>query len=316
MTATTVSHAHYRAQPTVGVATHRDTADGPLHFQIGVIGLTLRTSIRSVRREFRKLYASHQLNCAPQRAIEVQVDRVRPRVRPKPWYRLLLFGEEYKTFRRGGELLPQIEWAVNSAILSGHAPYYALHASVLQREDMGFVFPGSPGSGKSTLAAALLARGWKYLGDEFALLDPRTRLLQPYPKAICAKAGSWPILKQLGLPLNARKRYVKALKGPVSFLSPVAVRPDSVGSPCPVRAVILPEHVPEAAPQLVPISRAECAFLLSDQSFNSHSFPGRGLGLLADVVRGARCYRLRSGEINRTCNLVDELHDELAEGVA
>ena len=31
---------------------------------------------------------------------------------------------------------------------------------------------GQSGSGKSTLATLLAARGWRFMGDEFALLDP------------------------------------------------------------------------------------------------------------------------------------------------
>jgi len=282
------------------------------HFQIGVVGVSLRTRIVRVRREFERLYEPYQRQSPPRSAVEIEVLREWHPRSPRPRYRIRLFDEDYKEVWGGRELLPKLEWAVNAAILMGHTPYYIMHASVMQRGRAGFVFPGMPGSGKSTLAAALLARGWRYLCDEFALIDPTTMQLQPYPKALCIKSGGFRLCKSLGLPLNTRKRYVKALKGKVCFLSPHRIRPDAVGKPCPIRAVILPQYEAGAAPELAQISRVECAFLLNDQSFNFYRFGDRGVDLLAGIVREAECYRLRSGDIRRTCDLIEDLASRLA----
>ena len=46
---------------------------------------------------------------------------------------------------------------------------------------------GGSGAGKSTLAALLMARGWRLMGDEFALLDPATGMLHGFPRLISLK---------------------------------------------------------------------------------------------------------------------------------
>ena len=283
----------------------------PLHFQIGRVAVSLRCSVRSVRRDFETLYGPYRQARKPDGAVELEVRRTGrfPRLRPK--YVLRLFGQDHYSVDRASSILPYIEWAVNYGVISANLGYYQMHASVMQHGDMGFVFAGSPGSGKSTLAAGLLARGWKYLCDEFALIDPESGLVHPYPKALCAKADAHPVYRRLGLPLPRARKYLKGAKGLVSFLNPLEVRPDAVGSACPVRCILLPRYEPGAEPELEPISRAECAFLLNGLSFNFSHFRERGIDLLADLVRGAECYRLRSGDIQATCDLIDELRGRI-----
>src|SRR5690606_19284506 len=104
------------------------------------------------------------------------------------------------------------------------------------------VFPGAPGRGKSTLAAGLLMRGAAYLSDEFALLDPQTRLLVPYPKALCIKAGAFETLRRIDFPLHVQRAHRKPGKGRVAMVSPLHVRRNAVSAPCPLRMVVIPEY--------------------------------------------------------------------------
>jgi hypothetical protein len=58
---------------------------------------------------------------------------------------------------------------------------------------------------------------------------------------------------------------------------------------------------------LVPISRAEAAFALHRVCFNLFGCDRLGLDVLAAMVRGASCYRLTSGELQQTCDLLQRL---------
>ena len=71
--------------------------------------------------------------------------------------------------------------------------------------------------------------------------------------------------------------------------------------------MIFPKYTQGAEPTLVPISRADAAFALHRVCFNLFKCRAVGLDVLAAMVRGASCYRLISGEIQRTCDVVQRL---------
>ncbi|MCH7526531.1 MAG: hypothetical protein IID39_03755, partial [Planctomycetes bacterium] len=201
--------------------------------------------------------------------------------------------------------LPHIEWAINTQIMRHFPTFLQVHASVLEVDGQGVIFPASPSSGKTTLAMGLLARGWRYLSDEFALIHPETLQLHPYPKALCIKEGSFRYAQELGLLRGRWKAYLKGSKGRVTFLNPHHVRPDAVAAPCPVRHVVFCRYAPGEQPLLEPIPRAEAVIRLNLNSFNFLKFRGRGLATFVDVVKRARCYELRSGPLAATCDLIE-----------
>ena len=119
------------------------------------------------------------------------------------------------------------------------------------------------------------------------------------------KEPSFPIVDRLGLPLYRKTPYQKPLKGRVAFLNPLDVRPDVLGSPSPVRWVIFPKYQAGAAPTLEPVPRSQAAYDMSKQCFNFPAYKEKAIHHLADVVRDADCYRLTSGDIDATCDLVE-----------
>ena len=62
-----------------------------------------------------------------------------------------------------------------------------IHASSVAIDGRAVLMTGVSGAGKSTLATLLAARGWRFMGDEFALLDPATGLLHAFPRLISLK---------------------------------------------------------------------------------------------------------------------------------
>lgn len=203
--------------------------------------------------------------------------------------------------------MPHLEWYINWQIIHGRHEYLQLHASSLERGGVALVLPGEPGSGKTTLTAGLLARGWSYLCDEFALIDPEAGVLCPYPRALCIKEAGFDIIDRLGLPLRRKTPYRKTPKGRVAFLNPLDVRADVVARPAPVQWFVFPTYVPDSEPKLERISRGQAAFQLARQCFNFKSYSADALAILAEVARGAECYRLTMGELQASCDLVERL---------
>ena len=279
------------------------------HFSVGRISVSLRSECRSFIDEYTSLYRAYCRATPGDNAIKIEISAGHR----FPWRRgpFVIHSDEADDFevRRRHEVLPHLEWIINWQIIRQRAEYVQLHASTLTWNDGAILLPGDPGSGKSTLAAGLLARGWSYLCDEFALIDPHTRRIEPFPRALCIKEPSFAVIDDLGIPLHRKTPYHKPTKGRVAFLNPLDVRPDVVGRASEVRWVVFPKYVANATPTLTPMPRSEAAYELVRQCFNFRDHTGNAVALLADVARFARCFRLTAGEINATCDLIQKLAD-------
>ncbi len=277
------------------------------HYRIGPVPVSIHSDVPGALEAYHTLYRTYEVAAPFPESLRIEVVAKRSHRTGRRYYYIRGGGEEEFIVRRKDRILPHVEATINLLIARYLPDYLQIHASVVCRDGAAVVFPGKPGAGKTTLAAALLARGWSYATDEFALIEPRTRLLVPYPKALSIKDGSLAILTAMGLPIDAQRIYTTDKKGRIRCLDPLSVRPDAVAEECPVRMVVLPEFTPEGAPTIEPISRAQAVFEMTRCCFNFLKFRTRAVELLADVVRHARCYRMRTGDLTRSCELVETL---------
>ncbi|NJM49876.1 MAG: HprK-related kinase A [Sphingomonadales bacterium] len=79
------------------------------------------------------------------------------------------------------------EMGMNLQMALGWRRQLILHASAAERGGKAMIMTGASGSGKSTLSAMLGQAGWRFMGDEFALIDPVTGDAVPYPRMISLK---------------------------------------------------------------------------------------------------------------------------------
>lgn len=194
-------------------------------------------------------------------------------------------------------------WHINSETICRTADYFLIHAgAVVTPSGEGVLLPAASGSGKTTLTGALVRAGFGYLSDEAGAIDPVTRRVFPYPKALSFKEKK----------LRDRLAELAAdLEGsPIEGTWHVhadEIRPEVTGEPCDVRYVIAPRYEAWAATQLTPMTTAEVAFCLGDNAFSLGYYRGRGLDLLADIARGAQGFRLVSGDLDDAVRTVAEL---------
>ncbi len=292
--------------PTVSGSARKSSPE-LLHFRIGVIGVSLDSRIERFRQEYLKLYKPYQVAEPDREALALSIRRYW-----KGWWKGAQF--EIRGNKEGvlfaaaeEEVLPHLEWALNWHIALYHTQYLQIHASLVKLDGKTILFPASPGSGKTTLSAGLVIRGADYFSDEFALIDPKTLLVCPYPKAFCVKEGSIPILQNFCPGLNLDSRWIKKRKGPVAFLDPWLIRENPVAAPSQIDYVVFPNYSPRAQPALTAISKAEAAFNLNRHSLNFLNFRERGIEMLAELVQSADCYQLQAGELGPTCELINQL---------
>jgi HprK-related kinase A len=279
--------------------------DDLLHFRLGEIGISLRSEPAGPREDFASLYRPFRLDHpGPGETIRMEV---RKAGRCSRRFAIVGDGEPIgKTVARD-EVMPYLEWGINWRVIARFPEFLQLHAASLARMGQAVIFAGDSGRGKSTLSAALLARGWKYLSDEFALVQTETLRLHPFPKAVCLKEGAFDVVNQLDLSLWQRRYFIKALKGRVGYLCPHDVAPRPIADPSPIRFVVFPKYTEGAAPRLQPLSRAEAAFSLARSVMNRDAVGHCAVSILAEVVRNADCFVLESGPIAATCDLLDAL---------
>ena len=202
----------------------------------------------------------------------------------------------------GGETITTTEWAcvaldylvwdVNRRVVEASGRQLLLHAAAAARDGVAVVIPAVSGGGKSTLVAALVAAGFEYLSDEIVAIEPGSATIGGYHKAIALKEGSWPLIdagvpSAAMAPFMAMTHYVTpAMLG--STVAQHSARPGLVVIP--VRDAVVEGEVE--------VHRAEALTVMAEQSFNFEEFGSSRLGVLADVVRQSRCYRVATANLD------------------
>lgn len=157
--------------------------------RIGPVGFRVGSDWRAPIAELERLYAGYP---APENGVPDFTVRL---FAARPWRRWLR-----PAVTLGGDfVLPDAaplplsqgllaaEMAMNLQMALGQRRYLLLHASAVEREGRAVLMTGLSGAGKSTLAALLGARGWRLMGDEFALIDPATGLVHAFPRLVSLK---------------------------------------------------------------------------------------------------------------------------------
>ena len=280
---------------------------------IGDVTVSLHSDLKQVVDDFARLYPPHQQDAGTKdREIRMEVRRSgRSRI-GRRLYSVYADGAEIGGWRPSNGIFPLIEWGINLRVIETRPEYLQLHAASMVCRGQGFIFAGESGHGKSTLAAILLAQGWQYLCDEFALVDVDTLTLHPFPKALCIKTGSYPVIRKLGLQFARRRDYVKAFKGRVGYLNPRERGDERVGAPTPARFIVFPTYRSGGKPCLTPVSRAYAVMELYRCCFNKRALPEGSLPALAQLVGHANCFRLEIGDPVETKRILEALLPDTA----
>lgn len=189
-------------------------------------------------------------------------------------------------------------WHVNAEAARRTEGLLLIHAgAVASPGSRGVLIPAPSGSGKTTLVAGLVRAGFGYLSDEAAALDPGTRQVLPHPKALAFKRDPVELLGVGGVAPMARQWHLLADQ----------LRPGAVAAACPVGAVVALRYRVGAATRLEPLSRGAAVVELGRNALNLPAFGARALPLLGEVVAGATCWRLETGDLAEAVTAVAQL---------
>jgi HprK-related kinase A len=203
--------------------------------------------------------------------------------------------------------LPMLESGLNWLVWTATARFLLVHAAVLERDGSAVVLPGPSGVGKSTLCAALVARGWRLLSDEVAMIRPQDGLLQPYPRPISLKNESIEMIAGLMPDAHFSRRFNGTTKGTVAFMRapPQAIaRADVTARP---GVVLFPKYAAQAPVALAPLEKAQAFMRLVDHSSNYLTLLQSGFDTLASLVEACDHYALTYGALDEAVAVIENL---------
>lgn len=250
-----------RAQTTVAV--------GPAAFRIG-------SDFPAIIAAIKRLYAAYP-KPAPDRVPDFTV-----RLEASAWWRRWV----RQSVRIDGDFtipdalplpasmgLLAAEMGMNLQMALGWGRHMLIHASSVARNTGAgagaILMPGQSGSGKSTLAAILGHGDWRFMGDEFALLDvrdPDAGALFPFPRPVSLKNAAIAEMAQRVSSDRLGPLLTGTPKGDIRHVMPPAEAIATQHVPAPIRLILFPAF--GGAPTVRQIPPAECFMRLTESSTN------------------------------------------------
>jgi HprK-related kinase A len=169
------------------------------------------------------------------------------------------------------------------------------------------ILAGPPGSGKSTLCAALLARGWRLLSDEFALVDPVHGWVLPIPRPLALKGVSIGLAERFLPHLQMGRVFADTRKGMLAHLRPPTEAVERQSEPARPGWVVFPTHTEDAATKLVPLRKPVGFLRLEENCFNYRTLGRAAFDALSQLIDTAACYELPFAQAVAAAELVDGL---------
>ena len=202
------------------------------------------------------------------------------------------------------------EMAMNLQMALGWRRHLLLHASAVEKDGKALVMTGASGSGKSTLAAMLGCKGWRFMGDEFVLIDLVTGDAVPFPRLISLKNEAIGAMQVTALDGRFGPLMQGTPKGDIRHLVPARDAIEAMAQPAKPALLLFPSFGFE--PVVREILPSEVFIRLTQASTNYVALGEAGFTTLTRFIKTvpARAIDYRDGQEAEA--LVDRLWSELA----
>ena len=280
---------------------HRlDLRIGPVSFRIG-------SEWRAPLAALERLYATYpKADAVADFTVRLEAER--------PWRRLV----RPSVAIRGDYVLPDAaplalahgllaaEMGMNLQMALGQKRFLLLHAATVERDWRALLMTGESGAGKSTLAALLGERGWRLMGDEFALLDPDDLSLHPFPRAISLKNEAIGLFD--GVAADRLGPLLEGTpKGNIRHLRPNADAVARMAEPARPAMILFPRYGANFERAVRPVGAAEVFVRLTQASTNYVALGERGFEALTGLIATAPAQAIDYADAEMAVALVEEL---------
>jgi HprK-related kinase A len=202
------------------------------------------------------------------------------------------------------------EMAMNLQMALGERRYLLLHASSVEKDGKALIMTGESGSGKSTLSALLGSRGWRFMGDEFALIDTETGQAHPFPRPISLKNASIPVMEALLPDAQFGPFLADTAKGDIRHLVPMQSAIDAMKVPAKPALILFPRFGAESAVR--DIGASEVFVRLTQASTNYVMLAEAGHRALVNLVQSTPARAIDYPDTKSVTDLVESLWADLS----
>lgn len=276
---------------------------------VGPVGFRVGSDWRRPLREMESLYEGYLEAGIADFTVRLEAQR--------PWRRFIrpsvMIGGDYMLPDAAPLSLDHgllaAEMGMNLQMALGQRRFLLLHASAVERDGKAVLMTGHSGAGKSTLSALLGERGWRFMGDEFALIDPETGLLHAFPRPVSLKNESVGLFDGVDA---ARLGPVMrdTPKGTIRHLRPPEDAIAKMAEPAKPALLLFPRFGHEAATR--EMGQAEIFVRLTQASTNYVALGETGFAALTKLVQSVPTRAIDYPDTEAAIDTVERLWGELA----
>lgn len=280
-----------------------DVQVGPVAFRIGSAWRAPVDALRHLYRDYPRprCVCDYTVRLEPARpwrrwlrpSVAIGGDHVLPEAAPLP----LSLG------------LLAAEMGMNLQIALGERRFLLLHAATVARDGRALILTGESGAGKSTLATLLGVEGWRFMGDEFALIEPATGMAFPFPRPSSLKNEAIAAALDVIDPARFGPLLPNTPKGDIRHVIPAAEALAAMAEPAVPALILFPRFGPAEAARPVPAS--EAFVRLTQASTNYVALGERGFGALTHLVRQVPAVALDYPDMATARRMIDDLWSAL-----
>ena len=283
-----------------------------LSIQIGPVGFRIGSAWKAPLHALARLYAAYP---QPEDGLTDFTVRLEPET---PWRRYV----RPAVAIRGDYILPDAaplplahgllaaEMGMNLQMALGQKNYLLLHAATVEKDGRALVMTGESGAGKSTLAALLGERGWRLMGDEFALLDMASGLLIPFPRAVSLKNGAIRVMEAEVDAARFGPRLEGTPKGTIRHLTPNATALSRMGEGAAPALILFPRF--GQAQDIRAVGKSEVFMRLTQASTNYVALGRQGFDALSKLVETSPALAIDYPDTDTAIGLVESFWRERA----
>lgn len=205
------------------------------------------------------------------------------------------------------QAFPMLEWGLNWCVANHAHQYLILHAAVVEKGGHAAILPGAPGAGKSTLCAGLVARGWRLLSDELALISTEDIQLTPLTRPISLKNNSIEVIQNFAPETTLGPVIRDTRKGSLTHVKPPRESVERAAESASAAWIVFPCYQVGTEAEITPQAKGRSLMRVAEMAFNYSLLGLKGFQTLTRLIDGCTCYDFCYSDLDQAVAVFEEL---------